>query len=155
LRNVLRPHADADARADFITGDGRREELAAAHSGTHFRNRNERRQHDGADMQHPLPMHVVQFEALHLGAVDQGSMRRRKLLPRTPHRASLRGIESAQDCLQNAAPLQLGAVQGASQRIEHQQLDAPDDFRRDRVVTQPGYELGNAPGVAVVGNRGL
>ena len=36
LRDMFGAHTDADARADFITGDGGGEEFLAAHAGAHF-----------------------------------------------------------------------------------------------------------------------
>ena len=64
LRDVLLPHADADARTDFVAGDRRAQEIAPAHARPDLGDREQRRQRDRADMQHALPMHVVQLEAL-------------------------------------------------------------------------------------------
>ena len=74
LADMLRTHAQADARSDFIAGERRRDEILAGKLRTRFRRRDQRRQRHGADMQDALAVHVVEFEALHLGAIDQSRM---------------------------------------------------------------------------------
>ena len=87
LADVLRPHAQADARADFVAGDRGGEEFAAAHAAAQFGDREQRRQHHRAHVQHALAVHVVELEALHLRAVDERRVRRRQPPRRAPHRA--------------------------------------------------------------------
>ena len=94
LADVLRPHADADARADLVAGDRRGQEFPAAHARRGFGDRDQRRQHDRADVQHALAMHVVELEALHLRAVDQRRVRRRQLRGRCPTPRTLRVVSS-------------------------------------------------------------
>ena len=94
LRDVLGPHADADARADFIAGDRGGQEFAAAHARAHLGNRDQRGQHHRAHVQHALAMHVVELEALHLRAVDQRRVRRRQPQRRAPHAARLRACRA-------------------------------------------------------------
>ena len=77
LADMLLAHAQADARADLIAGDGGGEKIAAGQFGMALRHRDQRRQRDRADMQDRGAMHVVELEALHLRAVDQGRVRRR------------------------------------------------------------------------------
>ena len=129
LRDVLGAHADADARSDLVARDRRGQEFLAAHAGSHFGDRDQRRQHHRADVQHALAVHVVELEALHLRAVDERRVRRRQFLSGAPHRARLRGVELAEALLQDAAPFEVGAVNRAAERIEHQQLDAREHFR--------------------------
>jgi len=62
------------------------------------------------------------LEALYLGAVYQRGMRRRQFLARPQHGAFLGGVETAQRALQNAAPLEIGGVQAATECIEHRSL---------------------------------
>jgi len=95
-------------------------------------------------VQHAGFVHVVELEALYLGAVYQRGMRRRQFLARAPHGAFLGGVETAQRALQNAAPLEIGGVQAATECIEHQELDALPDFLRDRFVFEPGDKAGDA-----------
>ncbi len=104
-------------------------------------------------MQYAQKVGVVELEALHLGAVRERRVRRREFLPRAPHRAGPRGVQLAEPLSQDAAPLEIGAVNAAAERIEHQQLDAGADFLRNAVVLQAGYEFGNAARIAVIGGR--
>jgi hypothetical protein len=72
-------------------------------------------------------MHVVEFEPLHLAAVDEHGMRRRQFLRGGPHCARARRVEFAERLLQDAAPFENGCIQAATDRIEHQKLDAMTD----------------------------
>ena len=74
---MLWPHAQADARSDFIPGERRGDEILPRKSRMRFSNRDERRQRYGANMQDALTVHVVEFEPLHLSAIDQSRMCRR------------------------------------------------------------------------------
>ncbi len=74
---MLRAHAFADARTDLVAGHGGREEIAAAETGAKLGDRQQRRQCDRTDVQDALAMHIVEFEALNEGAIDQRGMRRR------------------------------------------------------------------------------
>ena len=47
-------------------------------------NRDQRRQRHRAHVQHALAVYIVKLEALHLGAVDQRGVRRRKNRTRVP-----------------------------------------------------------------------
>src|SRR5688500_1445261 len=93
LRDVLGSHAQADPRSYFVASDGRGEKLLAGHAGPYFAERDESRKHDGAHMQHPGAMHVVQLEALHLRAVHKRSVGRRELFSRSPYGAVSRGVD--------------------------------------------------------------
>ena len=101
-------------------------------------------------MQYTLAVHVIEFETLHLCAVDERGMRRGDFLFGAPYRAGLRGVEFAEPLLHDARPFEVGAVERAAERIEHQQLDAREHIGRDVLVTQRGNEFGNAAGVLVV-----
>ncbi len=77
LLEMLGPHADADARPDFVAGDRCSQKFPAAQAFFELRHRDQRGQYDRADMQHSLTMHVVELEALHLRAVHERRVRRR------------------------------------------------------------------------------
>ena len=146
---MLRTHAFADARADLVAGDRRTQEVAAAHAGLQLGYRKERRQGDRADMQHALAVHVVELEALNERAVDQGGMRRRQPLRRSPDAAGLGGVECAERCAQDAAPFEIGAVERAAERIQDQQFDAGDDVRRNVFVFDMRDELCDGAGMRI------
>jgi hypothetical protein len=74
---MLLPHANTDARADFIARDGGRGKLSPAHAGVQFGNSARGRKRHRADVQHTLPVHIVAFEILYQRAIDESSMRRR------------------------------------------------------------------------------
>ena len=57
---------------------------------------------------------------------------------------------AAKRALQDARPRQVGAVDRAAERVEHQQLDARAHLVRDVLVAQRRDELRDAGGVAVV-----
>ena len=115
-----------------------------------FGDRDQRRQRDRADMQHALAMHVVELEALDQRAVDQRGMRRRQKLRRSPHAAGFGRVELAERRPQDAAPFEIAAVERAAERIEHQQLDARDDFSRNVFVADLRDELRDGAGVRIV-----
>ena len=66
LADMLRPHAQPDARPDFVSGERRRNEIFSRRRRLGFGQRDQRRQRHCADMQHALAMYVVEFEALDL-----------------------------------------------------------------------------------------
>ena len=70
LADMLLAHAQADARADLVAGDGGSEEIAAGQLRVALGNRDQRRQCHRTDMQHGFAVHVVELESLHLGAVE-------------------------------------------------------------------------------------
>src|SRR5665213_380307 len=76
LPDMLRTHAFADARTNFVAGDGRPQEIAAVETRTNFCNCKKRRQSHRTNVQHTLPMHIVELKALNKGTVDQRRMRR-------------------------------------------------------------------------------
>ena len=147
--DVRRAHAQANARADFITGDGGGEEFLAAHARFDFGDRDQRGQYDCAHMQHAGAMHVVEFKALHLRAVDQRGMRCGEFFVGAPHAALAGAVDAAQLVLQDAGPLKVGTIERAAQRIQHQQLVAMTHFFRDLVVSQTGNERGDVAGVGM------
>jgi hypothetical protein len=71
LADMLLAHALADPRADLVAGERRDQQFTAGEIGMALRHREQRRQRDGADMQHADAMHVIELEALYLGAVHQ------------------------------------------------------------------------------------
>ena len=150
LRDVLGSHAQADARSDLVAGDGGRQELLAAHAGLHLRDRDQRGQHDRADVQHARAVHVVELEALDLRAVDERGVRRGELQVRAPHRAAACRVDRAERLLEDARPLEIGAVERAAERVEHQELDARCALLRDRFVLESRNELRDAAGVGIV-----
>ena len=149
LSDMLRTHAFADARADFVAGDRRAQEIAAAHAGMQLGHRQKRRQGDRADMQHALAVHVVELEALDERAVDQRGMRRRQPLRRSPYAAGLGGVEFAERRAQDAAPFEIGAVERAAERIQDQQFDAADDVSRNVFVFDMRDELRDGAGMRI------
>src|SRR5436190_488950 len=74
-------------------------------------------------------------------AVDERGMRRGKPQARAPHRALASEVERFEPSLENTSPGKVRPVKRAAERIENQELDAMRDFRRNRLVSQPGDEL--------------
>ena len=72
----------ADPNADFIAGDGGSQQVAPGRS-ERLRNRERRREHDGAGMEHGAVVHVVLLGEMRGGGVD--------------HRGEKRGGEAARD----------------------------------------------------------
>jgi hypothetical protein len=60
LGDVLLPHAQAHPRADLVAGHSEREEFAVGQLAV-LSDGHQRGQHHGTDVQHPLPVHVVQL----------------------------------------------------------------------------------------------
>ena len=79
-------------------------------------------------MQNALPMHVVEFEALNLGAVDQRGMRCGQPQSRTPNAHTRLTLPAAfhlgQRALKDARPRQVSPIERTTERIEDQELDA-------------------------------
>ena len=151
LADVLLAHADADARADLVAGDGRRQQLRAGHVVLLLGHGKQRRERDGADVQHALSMHVVELEGMHLRAVDQRRIRGRQPQAGPPYRRAVpRLIDAGERIADDPAPRQVDAVERAPERVEHQQLDALAHVSRDPVERQPGDELRDGAGVDVV-----
>src|SRR5450432_3964565 len=120
LPNMLWAHAFADARADFVAGDGGSQEIAATEAGAQLRYRQQRRQSDRANVKDSLAMDIIEFEALNKGAINQRRMRRRQKLRRAPHAAGFCNVEPAESCPKNPAPFQIAAIKRAAQRIQNQ-----------------------------------
>ena len=137
LADMFLAHALADARTDLVAGERRDQQLAPGQIGVALRHREQRRQRDGADMQHADAMHVVELEALHLRAVDQRGIGRGQRLAGAPDRRRARGVEFPERVLENPAPFQLGAVDGAAERVENEQLQALAHVSRDLLVAEP------------------
>ena len=150
LTNVLGPHAQADARADFVAGYGGGKEFPAVQVAAQLGDGDQRRQHHRTHMQYAGAMHVIELEALHLGAVDQGRVRRGQALLCAPHGAASIPVECGESVLQDAAPFQMRTVQRAAQRIKNQQLDALAHLGRNRLVAQASDKAGDAARVGVV-----
>src|SRR5262245_30654791 len=88
LADVLRAHAEADARAGLVAGGGGGEEFLAAEFLSGLGNGDERGQHHGADVQYARAVHVVELEALHLGAVGERGVRGGEALASAPDAAA-------------------------------------------------------------------
>ena len=101
-------------------------------------------------VEHAGAMHVVELETLHLRAVDERSMRRRKLLLRAPHAACRSAVQPTERFLEDPAPGQMRAVERAAERIEHEELDARAHFNGYRIVGESRDELCNASGIGIV-----
>ena len=114
LGDMLLAHAHADARADLVAGERRDQQLAPGEIGVALGDRDQRRQHDRADVQHAGAMHVVELEALHLGAVHERGVGRGQLLAGAPDRRRARGVELPERVLEDAAPFEVGAVDARS-----------------------------------------
>src|SRR5712672_2557306 len=71
LADMLLAHAAADAGTDLIARDRCGEKIAPAHRRMTLSDRDQRRQHDRAAVEHAVAMHVVELEALHLRAVNE------------------------------------------------------------------------------------
>src|SRR5215510_10858739 len=96
LPDVLGPHAQAHARADLVAGHRRGEEIAAAHAALELHHGHERRERNGAHVQHAGAVHIVELESLHQRAVGQRRMpRSRKLVVSTTASRSLNVAMSA------------------------------------------------------------
>src|SRR5437868_3346393 len=93
-------------------------------------------------------MHIVELEALHLGAVGERRMRRRHALLRAPHRA--RVVLVRHRAAQDPAPLELRAVERAAERIEDQELQPLAHLGRDLLIREPGDELRQSMRVGII-----
>ena len=153
LADVLRPHAQADPRADLVAGDGGAQEVAAAHARAQLGDGDERRQGHRADVQHAGPLHVVELEALHEHAVGKRRVRRAEPLLAAPHAALGRGVDARKRRHQDAAPFESGAEQGAAERVEHEQFQPLDHLARDALVGEAGDEVGDAARIGIVPGR--
>ena len=151
LGDMFLAHALADARADLVAGERRNQQFAAGEIGVALRHREQGRQRDGADMQHADAMHVVELEALHLGAVHQCGVGRGQRLAGAPDRRRARGVELPERVLENPAPFQVGAVNGTAERVENEQLQALPHVSRDLLVADARHEFGDLAGMDVVG----
>ena len=111
----------------------------------------QRRQRHRADMQHGLAVDVVELKALHLGAVEQRRMRRRQFPISAPDRGRARGVERFERAAQNAAPFEIGAIDGAAERIENEEFYPLADLGGNLLIGQAGDEFGDFSRVNVVG----
>ena len=73
LHDVLLTHAHADARTHLITRDRGGEEIAPRHAWFEFGEREQRWQGHRTNMQHALPVYIIELEALHKRAVSRAS----------------------------------------------------------------------------------
>ena len=151
LADMLLAHAQADARPDLVAGDGGGEEIAAGQLRVALGDGDQRRQRHRADMEHGLAVHVVELESLHLGAVEQRRMRRRQLSVGAPDRGGARCVERFERAAQDAAPFEVGAVDGAAERIENEKFYPLADLGGDLLVGQARDEFGDFSRVNVVG----
>src|SRR6516165_11798590 len=71
----------------------------------------------------PWAMQVIELKTLHLRAVDQRRMDRRKLPVGAPDAGGSRLVEAFQCLANDTAPFQIGAVNGAAERIQNKQLE--------------------------------
>src|SRR5258708_2927156 len=144
LADVLGSNAKADARAGLVAGSRRRQEIAAAEIAPRLGNGDQRRQHHRADVQHAGAVNVVQLEALHLRAVCQRGVRCRETLARSPHGARGTLIDGGKSAAQDAAPFEVGAIERAAERVEHDELQSLAHLDRDGVVLQTSDVLREA-----------
>ena len=151
LADMLLAHAFADARPDLVAGERRDQQLAAGEVGVALRHREQGRQGDGADMQHADAVHVVELEALHLGAVHQRGIGRGEGEVGAPDRGRAGRVEFPERILDNPAPLQIGAVDGAAERVEDEELQALADVGGDLLVADARDEFGDLAGMDIVG----
>ena len=151
LADMLLAHAFADARPDLVAGQRRDQQFASGEIGVALRHREQGRQGNRADMQHADAVHVVELEALHLGAVHQRGVGGGQREVRAPHRRRPRRIEFPECILDNPAPFQIGAVDRATERVEDEELQSFSHVRRYLLVADAGDELGDLAGVDVVG----
>src|SRR5271155_1327104 len=114
LADMLLAHAQADARSDLVAGDRGGEKIAAGEFGMTFRDRDQRRQRHRADMEDGGTVDVIELETLHLRAVEQRGMRRGEFTVGAPNRGGARTIERFERAAQDAAPFEIGAVDGAA-----------------------------------------
>jgi hypothetical protein len=150
LADMLLAHAPSDPRPDLVAGHGGGEKFLAAESGMTLRHRDQRRQRDCADMQHALAVDVVELEALHLRAVGERRVGRGEAQLGAPHRRGTGCVHRFKRPLQNAAPFEVGAIDGAAERVEDQQLDPLAHLGGDCLVGERRDELGDLAGVHVV-----
>ena len=150
---TVAPADSFSARADLVAGDGGGQEFGAGEARMTFGDGDQRRQRDCADMEHALAMHIVEFKTLDLRAIDESGMRRRELSIGPPDRCRARRIKLLQRLPQDAAPFEIGAVDGATERIEDEKFYPLTDFRRDLLVSQARDELRDRAGVDVVRGR--
>ena len=117
----------------------------------HLGDRDQRRQHHRADVQHALAMHVVELEALHLRAVDQRGVRRGRAQRRAPDRRGAGRVRLGERRPQDAAPLEVArrrARSRAKSRISS--LMRSTHLGRNPVVAERRDEIGDAAGVRIV-----
>jgi len=100
-------------------------------------------------MEYRLAVYVVELEPLHLRAVEERRMRRGQFSVRAPDRGRARRIEFLERAAQDAAPFEIGAIDGAAERIEHEQFYALADLGGNWLVGQAGDEFGDCAGVNV------
>src|SRR5260370_23327948 len=106
-------------------------------------------------MQDASAVNIVELEALDQRAIDEGGMRRRKSSMRAPHATCLRGIEVAKRFGKDPAPLQPGAKDRTTERVEHQELNARDHLGGNPFGAQLRDERGHAArveGVSCLGS---
>src|SRR5438309_140476 len=149
LADVFVPHAQPDARPDLVARGCGGEELAAAEIAPQLRHGEKCGEHHGADVQHTGAVHVVELEALHLRAVRERGVRRGEPFNRSPHAARCVSIHAEERAAEDAAPLELGAVERAAERVEDQELQPLADLRGNGFVAQPGGEFGQATGIGI------
>src|SRR5579872_6554813 len=123
LRNVLLAHAHSHPRTRLISGDSRCEKLPAVHYVRRVDQCKERRQRDGTDVQDTVAMNVVELKALYARSIHQGRMGSAETFRSPPDGTRARLVDLFQRPGENAAPLELRAIQGASERVQDQQLD--------------------------------
>jgi len=140
LPDMLLAHAQADARADLVAGDGGGKKVASADRRLALQDGEDRRQRDRADVKDADPVHVVELEALHQRAVDQHGMRRRQPLGGAPDTGAGAAIDLGEGRAQDPAPGEVGAVDRATERIEHEELDAAQNVAGNPLVAESRHE---------------
>ena len=150
LADMLRAHAEADARPDLVAGDGGGEEIAAGKLWRGFRR--PRSAPAASPRRHAARLRCTSSSSKLCTSVPLTSAacgaERRLAVPQIAGGA--RRVELVEGLPQDAAPFEIGAVDGAAERIEDQQLDAREDIGRNLIVGQPRDEFGDASRVDVV-----
>ena len=146
---MLLAHALAYARADLVAGDSGGEKFPTGQV-VALGDRDQRGQGDCAHVQRTFAVDVVELEALHRGAVGERGMRGGEAQPRAPDRGRARLVERCERRLQDATPLELRAIDGATEGIEDEKLDAPARLAGNPLIAQRRDEFGDPAGVQIV-----
>ena len=140
LPDMPLPHADSDPGTNLVTGDGGGEKVAPADRRFTLENREDWRQRDRPHVKDTDPMHVVELEALHQGAIYEDGMRRRQPIASSPNGRRSRLIYVGEGFAQDPAPREVSPIDRATERVEHEELDAGDNIGGNHFVSKTRYE---------------